>query len=199
VIRIDVKAEAVAQVDQGRVQAERSEFLNALSTFMQSMAPMIQQKPESMPYMLQMLQWVLSGFRGAAEIEGVLDKAIAESQKAAKQPKEDPEAQKQQAAMQMEMQKIQAKGQADMQTRQNDLQADLAEIQANNQARIQEIMASHEAKMREIQASSEAKLVLERIGMEANIAQNTQAAMTETEKDEIALEMEKRINGDSTG
>lgn len=198
-IRVDVKAEAVAQVDQGRVQTERSEFLNAFSTYMQSLAPLVQQKPEVLPAMLQMLQWVLSGFRGADEIEGVLDKLIADvlakAQQAQEQP--DPEAQKQKATMQMEIQKIQTKAQADMQVRQNDLQADLAEIQANNQARIQEIMASHQAKMAEISASSEAKLVLERIGMEANIAQNTQAALTETEKDEIALEMEKSINGET--
>lgn len=197
-LRIEVKAESVAQVDQGRVQAERGEFLNALSTYMQSMAPMLQQQPEAMPYLLQMLQWVLSGFRGANEIEGVLDKAVAESKKP-KEDKPDPEQQKQQAQIQGEMQKIQAKAQADMQTRQADLQADLAEIQANSQARIQEIMAQHEAKMREIQASAEAKLVQERVGMDANIAQTAQAAAIETDKDIVRMDEEERrgLNGES--
>lgn len=187
-LRIEVKAEAVAQVDQQRVQAERAEFLNAMSTYMQSMAPMIQQEPSSMPYLLQMLQWVLSGFRGAAEIEGVLDKAIAESIQKAQQAQEKPDPEQQK--MQMEMQKIQMKAQADMETRQADLQADLAEIQANSEARIQEIMTQHQARMKEIQAKGEADLIKERINLQANMTATTEAAAVETEKDMIRIDKE---------
>lgn len=206
-IRVEVKAESVAQIDQGRVQAERAEFLNALSTFMQSLAPMMQGSPELTPHMLKMLQWVMSGFRGSAEIEGVMDRAIDDSLKKLqeKQGQPDPEQQKMQAQMQAQMQaiqanaqakmqEIQAKAQADMQTRQQDLQADLQELQMQHQQRMEQLAAQHQAKMEEIQASAEAKLVLERVGMDANIAQTTQAAAVETEKDEI-YEKEIKTNG----
>ena len=192
-LRVEVEAESVALVDQHKVQGERTEFLNSVATFMQSMAPMMESKPESTPYMLQLLQFGLSGLRGAAEIEGVLDRAIEESKKAQQQPKEDPAAQAAQQAAQLKMQEIQAKAQADLQTMQADSQADIALVQANHQARMEELQLSHQNKMQEIQASTEAKLVLERIQMDANIAQATQGAATEVEKDQITSSFEDQL------
>jgi hypothetical protein len=164
------------------------------------MAPMMEAKPESTPYLLQMLQFGLSGLRGAAEIEGVLDRAIEEAKKAAQQPKPDPaqqQAQMQlqqiQAQAQAELQKIQAKAQADAQTRQMDSQADLQFVMAQHQAKMEELQQTHANKMQEIEAGAESKMVLERINMEANIAAATQNAAVESEKDDISAVRDVRV------
>lgn len=185
-LRVEVAAESVAMVDQHRVQSERAEFLNALSTFMQSMAPMVAQQPESMPYLLQMLQWVLSGFRGAGEIEGVLDRAIQQALEAQGQQKPDPQKEMEQMKAQVELQKIQAKGQADLQLRQADAQADMQSLVAAHQARMAEIQATHQAKMEEIEANLQASVYGERVNLEANIAATETSAAAEARKDALS-------------
>ena len=210
-IRIKVRPEQVAMVDYARLKVERTEFLNAMATFMQSAAPMIEKQPGSMPFMLQMLQWTMSGFKGSSEIEGVLDKAIEASQQqaqdAAQNPQEDPaaaaaaaEAQvAQQAAqekLQGELQKIQAKSQSDMQLRQQDMQADIQTTSAASQAKTGEIIAQHQATIAEIQAKLQADLATEKASVEGNLRQTTTAARTEMEKDALSadLDMEKETH-----
>jgi hypothetical protein len=196
-LRIKVKPEAVALEDFARLKVERTEFLTALATFMQSAAPMLETEPDAMPYLLKMLQWTLSGFKGSQEIEGVMDKAIegaiAKAQQAAQNPQpteEDQQAKAEQAKLQGELQKIQAKGQADVQMRQADLQADMQTAQAAHQAKMAEIAATHQARMTEIITKAQADQQKAATDLEANVTQSVTAAQAESEKDEIAHEME---------
>lgn len=189
-IRVKVRPETLAMEDFARLKGERTEFLTALATFMQSAAPLIDQDKASMPYLLKMLQWTMAGFKGSNEIEGILDKAIEGTLKKlaeeAKNPKPDPEAQKQQG----EMAKIQAKSQADMQLRQQDLQADMQTVQAQHQAKITEIMATHKARMAEINAKMQADAMKEQAQLESNIASTQAAAAAEVEKDVASAEID---------
>ncbi len=192
-VRIKVRPEQVAMADYAQLKIERTEFLNAMATFMQSAAPMLQQEPQSMPLLLQMLQWTMSGFKGSAEIEGVLDTAIEQAQQKAQQaaenPPEDPAAKEAaakaaeaQQKLQGEMQKIQAKAQADLQMRQADMQADIQTENARLQAKLQEITANHQANMAEIEAKMRADVVSEQAQMEANLKQTETAAEAEVGK-----------------
>jgi hypothetical protein len=72
-LQIEVKSEKLSLIDYQREQTERTNFLTAIATFMQSLAPMIQQSPASAPHWMQLLKWGLAGFRGADEIEGAVD------------------------------------------------------------------------------------------------------------------------------
>jgi len=54
-----------------------------MGTLMQALTPMMQDRPETAPLMLEMLRWGMAGFKGGKQIEGVLDQAI----KIAQQPK----------------------------------------------------------------------------------------------------------------
>jgi hypothetical protein len=206
-IRIKVRPEQVAMVDYARLKVERTEFLNAMATFMQSAGPMLEQEPGSMPFMLQMLQWTMSGFKGSSEIEGVLDKAVDAAQQklqeAAQNPPEDPAAaeaaaaqQQAQEKLQGEMQKIQAKAQSDMQLRQQDMQADIQTTAAASQAKTSEIVAQHQSAMALIQAKLQADLATEKASVEGNLRQTTTAARTEMEKDALSadLDMEKETH-----
>ncbi|NBD11822.1 hypothetical protein [Corallococcus silvisoli] len=133
VYRIEVKPEAVSLQDYAALKSERMEVLSGIASFIQAMGPLVQQLPGSAPFMLQMLQWSVSGLRGASAIEGVLDRAVTAAEQAQKQaqtqpqkpPPPDPKLLAQQLKGQQELAKVQA-----------DLQADLmrtqAEVQAND-------------------------------------------------------------------
>jgi hypothetical protein len=193
-IRITVRPETVAMVDYARLKSDRTEFLNAMATFMQSAAPMLEREPDSMPYLLKMLQWSLAGFKGSQEIEGVMDKAvegaIAKIQQAKENPQPDPEQQAAEAKLEGELRKIQEKGKTDMQLRQADMQADMQTVQVTTQAKQGEIMATHQARMKEISFKLQADLTKEQAGMEANIAQTEASADTEIMKDAMNAEID---------
>ena len=112
--RIEVKPESVNMADMAAIKQERSEFLMAIATFFQSTLPVAQAAPWSMPYLLQMLQWSIAGFRGGATIEGVMDQMVVAAnqalQQAAQNPQPDPEMMK----AQMEMKQAQQEGQIDI-------------------------------------------------------------------------------------
>jgi len=185
-IRIKVRPETVAMVDYARLKVERTEFLTAMATFLQSAAPMLEREPDSMPYLLKMLQWTMAGFKGSQEIEGVLDQAIAASmqklQQQAQNPQPDPQQQAEQAKLAGEMQKIQAKAQADQQMRQIDQQADIQTVMATHEAKIAEIQTTHMARIEEIKAKLQADLFKEQVSVQGDIQQSIVSAQAEDEK-----------------
>lgn len=103
--RLNIEAESMAALDWASERDARTQFLTAIGGFVQSMAPLATAEPQSVPVMLQMLQWGLSGFRVGREIEGVLDQAIQQLQQKPQGP--DPQ---QQATQQAELRKTQSEG-----------------------------------------------------------------------------------------
>lgn len=197
-MRVDIRPESVAMVDYAQLKAERTDYINALSMFMQSAKPLMELQPEAKPFLLQLLQWGLAGFKGASEIEGVIDKAIQQSEEEQKQPKEDkpdPAIQLQQMKDQAEMQKIQAKAQADQQAREFDMQADMQTAQMAHQAKMTEINANLQAKLAEVQAKLQSDMLMEQMETQANISQIEQGAEAELAKDAagIQLEIQKEV------
>lgn len=149
--RIEVKAETVALADFDALKSERMDVLAALATFFQAAAPVAQQIPGSEPYLLRMLQWTMSGMRGAATMEGILDQAITAAQKRADavaaappQPQQDPK-----------LLALQLKGQQDLAKTQADLQADLVRTQAETQAHAAQEQAQAEWNTREAAAKAQ--------------------------------------------
>ena len=166
--RVTVKPESVAMVDYAQLKEERTSYITALATFMQSAAPLIELDPSVTPLLLSMLQWGLAGFKGSEEVEGLLDKAIAQAQK----PKEaegeqgpSPEEIKAQA----EMQKIEAMKDLEQTKHANAMQL----IDAKMKADMQEFQAELELKIQEIQASTEQDIIKENAQMEANMKEET--------------------------
>ena len=195
--RVEIRPESVAMVDFAQLKNERTEFMSALSMFLQSAGPMMEKSQASTPYLLEMLKWTMAGFKGASEIEGVLDKAIEsaveEAQQQAANPKPDPALAAERAKSQAEMQKIQAKAQADMQVRQSDLQADTQTIEIQSQADIGKIIADNQADLKEIEAKMVANIQEEIATSQANVEQQNQATMGEMSKTihKLQSELEK--------
>lgn len=140
--RIEVKSETVSMQDMGALKAERTEVMASISQFFMAAQPLAQSMPSAMPFLLKMLQALLATVRGGAQMEGILDSAIAqmEQQQAASagQPKQPPPPDPKLQIQQMKMQGDQQKAQADMQKEQFKLQADLQRQSAETQAHAQQ-------------------------------------------------------------
>jgi hypothetical protein len=103
--RIEVKPESVAMVDYAQLKDERTAYITALATFLQSAAPLVQQAPEAAPILLEMLKWGLAGFKGSAQVEGVLDQAIALMQQSSEGGEQNKEPSPEQIKQEMEQAK----------------------------------------------------------------------------------------------
>lgn len=149
--RIEVKPEAVNMADMASLKQERTEFMQGVSTFFQAMVPLVQAMPGTTPMMLQMIRWAMVGFKGSSTIEGVLDRAIAQSEQQAQQPKPppppDPKIVAAQMKSQADMQKTQMTGQLNQQKAQLDMQAEMARTQATLQADLTRIDAETQAEV----------------------------------------------------
>jgi hypothetical protein len=151
--RVSIKPESIAMIDYAALKAERTEYLMAMSQFIQSASGLMTEVPESMPALLEMLKWGMAGFKGADYLEGIMDQAI----EAAKQPKQDdgdPEAQREQMAQQFEMQKLQM----ELQKQQMKTQGDLQLEQQKNHNAMQQEMQDHQNKLEQENAQLQADL-----------------------------------------
>jgi len=191
-MRIKVRSETMAMIDYAKLQQERTGFLTALATFLQSAAPLVQAEPGSTPFLLEMLQWTMAGYKGSNEIEATLDKMVTQAQ----QPKPEqpnPEAQREQARQQGDMQKIQAKAQADAQTRQVDMQADIATENNRHRNKMNEIAAQAQVKASEHQIKGEIDAFLKNLETRGDLEQIDRSAAAEIRKkwNETVIEVEK--------
>jgi hypothetical protein len=130
--RIEVKPESVSMTDMAAVKQERSEFLMATATFLQSSQPIVQAAPWAGPFLLQMLQWAMAGFRGGATVEGVLDQMVVTARKAAEQaamqpPPPDPKVEALKVKTQLDMAKSQQEMQ--MQAQQNAMEIERMKLE----------------------------------------------------------------------
>jgi hypothetical protein len=182
--RIVVKPESLAMVDYAQLKQDRTEFITALSTFMQSAAPLVQLDKAATGPLLELLKWGLAGFKGSNEIEGVMDRAISNFQKkqqSGEPEKPDPEQIKAQAEIkksEMDMQMAQFKMQAEKER----LQMEMQQSQQEHDYKMLELQTKHHIAMAEIQAKAQATLVQEQAQAEGAAAEaeaSAEAASTE--------------------
>lgn len=123
--RITVTSDQLAQADYDMEKQDRIEMITAASSYLEKAVGMLQIVPQAGPLLVGILKWAIAGFKGARDIEGMLDKQLDELIKQPDQPEQpDPEAQKAQAEqqkMQMEMQATQQKNQMEMQAKQQEM------------------------------------------------------------------------------
>jgi len=214
-LQTKIETENLAMTDYAKLREERTGYITALATFMQSAAPLVEMEPTATPYLLQLLQWGLAGFKGSSEIEGVLDKAVEAANQAAEQAKQQqgeptPEEKiaqmENQAAIQLEQMKqqgeiakIQAKAQADAQTRNADMQADLQTNEQEHLLEMARLNAELQATLAEIKAKLFADVQKETAQAEANILQTQAAAQAEIGKDTVTGQIELQKEAVKTG
>jgi len=208
--KITVRPETLAIADYAQLKADRVEFMMGLAQYLQSAAPLIEQKPEAMPVLMKMLKWAMAGFRGSSEIEGILDQAIGAMEKQPPQQKPNPEAekakvemQKMQAEMQMQQQEMQAKMQMEREKHQSEQQLKMLEFQLAQQKMQMEISFMQQKFQLELEKlKAELGIDVQKAQLEAQATEQEQAAQfafntAEKEKDMEVSEHAAQIQMES--
>lgn len=121
--RVKVEADSMAMADYAMQKEEKIQFTNATATFLQSAGKLLEMNLDLAPIIFGTLKFAISGFRGAAELEGVIDNTIKQMEEKIKQqqsqpPPPDPA----QIKAQQDSQQSQQKHQQDMEKGQQDAQ-----------------------------------------------------------------------------
>jgi hypothetical protein len=158
--RIEVKPDAINLTDAAAIKQERGEVIGILSQFFASLPQLLPVFPGGMPFLLKLAQWFIAGTRGASEMEGVFDQAIATAQQMPPQqpgqlPGQPGQPGQQQGPNPMQEKMLEAKLQAQhtQQAHMNDLQR----IQAETQAEVVKQQAQHVFNVREQEHSERLK------------------------------------------
>lgn len=185
--RIDIRPESLAMIDYAQLKQERTEYLTSMATYIQSAQAMVKSVPQSLPILMEMLKWGMAGFKGADQMEGMMDQAIDMAKKM-KPPSDDKEGAQAaqmaiiQAQSQAELQKIQAKSQADMQVFQAKMQGEIQKIQIDNQATMQEQQQKSQADLQKIATDLQADLAVIKAKLESDLAvEQAQSVMSNAE------------------
>lgn len=136
--RITVTSDQLAQTDYAMEKQDRVELLTSVSGYLEKAGPMIMQKPETAPFLVGMLKWAISGFKGARDIEGMLERTLDDMTKNPPPQQPDPEAEK----AKQEMQMAQEEHQMRMQEAQMKLQGQERELQLKIAEKQQELQMS---------------------------------------------------------
>ena len=160
--RVEIKPESMAMIDWTQMKIDRTEFLNALATFLQSMGPIVEAVPGSMPYMLELLKWGISGFKGGQEIESVMDRAI-------KDAIENPPQQKQQGDESGKLALEQAKTQGKLEINQQKFSQDMMKQADKARKEMEKMLNQFQMELQKIAAETRADAIGEIVQADQNI------------------------------
>jgi hypothetical protein len=86
--RIEISEESLSIADYNAEREMRMEYLTAVGQFLSQAGPTVEAMPGSMPYLLRLVQWATSSFRGSSDVESVLDEAVKAAEQAPPPPQE---------------------------------------------------------------------------------------------------------------
>ena len=167
--RVEVKPETVAMVDWAELKAERTEFLTAMATFLQSSAGILQIEPNAIPLLLEFMKWGLAGFKGGQEIESVVDRFVQQATQSLQERQNQ----------QQEPSEEEQKAQADMQKTQAKLFADLKKQQDKHVKEMEKLTAQLQADLAKVRADTQATIVKEVVQADQNIREQKAKMRTE--------------------
>lgn len=198
--RVDIRPESIAMIDYAQLKSERTEYLTAMATFIQSANSMVQAVPGSLPVLLEFMKFGMAGFKGSNYLEGILDQAIDEAKKAPPKQEDDGTA-AEQVRMQGEMQKLQMKLQGDMQIIQAKQQAEMQKLQLDGQNNMREIMAKAQADNQKIMTDLQADLKVISAKLAADLqveqAQSTFAIAEQETEHANAMQLQNTEHADT--
>ena len=75
--RIEIQSDSMAQADYEGEKKDRIEFMSMVTGYLTQALPIAGQIPEMKPVILNLLKWGMVGFKGSADIQGMIDKQLA--------------------------------------------------------------------------------------------------------------------------
>ena len=140
VLRCQVESDTLSDIDFQAEKQDRMDYMQSISGFLKDALPTIQNDPMMGPFLLQLLQFSLAGFKVGKKFEGEMDRVFQQiQQKLANPPppQPSPEEQKMQGEMKLMEQEGQQKAQ-EHQMRMQEGQQKVAMGQQNLQLKAQE-------------------------------------------------------------
>jgi len=195
--RIQIKPESLALADYAQLKADRIDYINGVSMFMQSAKPLLELDKKATPILLELLKWGLAGFKGANEIEGVMDQAIKMYTDIAKQPDQQPPPDPQAEKIKMEMQLAQQEHQTKMQQEAARMENERREFTMKSELEQQRSMDERNRDERRfqqelVQMRQKHELEMESLRMKLAVQQETAEIKMEAQSHAAAVQMESR-------
>jgi hypothetical protein len=139
--KIDIETDSTVAGDESQEKQDRTDFIEAVTKFMESWGPMAIQKPELAPLAGQLLLFGVRGFRIGRELEEVIEETVDRMGQAPQGQQEDPKVTAEKIKIQgaqIKAQGEQQKAQTEAQTKQQESAIKLREIIIKSQAEMQE-------------------------------------------------------------
>ena len=137
ILRCKVESDSLSDIDFQAEKQDRMEYMGTITNFLKEILPTMNSDPIMGPFLMQLLQFSLAGFKVGKKFEGELDRTFAALQKKLAQPQQpqpDPEQQKVEGQLKL----MEAKGNQIAQQGQQKLQLRQAEGQQKLQLKSQE-------------------------------------------------------------
>jgi hypothetical protein len=147
---IQVEADTLAQIDEQADKQNANEAVQAIGLFLGQALPMVQQAPEMLPMMSEMLLFLVRRYRAGRGLESAIEQAMKSLQAKAQQAQQQPPQQN------PEMLKLQAEQQAEQARMQASAQTEQMKMQA--QAQLEQGKAQLEMQMQEAKAQADMQL-----------------------------------------
>jgi hypothetical protein len=178
--RIEVGEETLSLADYNAERELRTQVLTSIGQFLSQAAQMMQGYPQISPYLFKMVQWVISSFKGSADIETVLDEAI---KMAETNPPKDPNEQPDNSGeLQMKMQLAQMTEQSKVQiaSSNDNTRKEIAALQAQTTKDVAEMNNSTKVLIQEM--ADTLKLQVESANMQNEAVRLSMEQMNERAK-----------------
>ena len=179
--RISVESDTLAQIDDAAEKEDAVEVTKTIAAFFKEALPVVQNAPEMLPVVSEVLLFTLRRFRAGRSVEATIERALKaleeKAKAAAAQPKQDPEMARvqadaaiQQARASADAQAAQAKQAMEEKTAQQEMMQEQQRIFMEGQARQQQ--TREDAAFARFEALLKARTAIEvaEIGAQATIS-----------------------------
>jgi hypothetical protein len=184
--RIEVAADTLIEPDLDAERDARNQFITGITQFMQQAMPAVQQQPQLLPVVKELMLFGIRGFRNAKSIEGIIEASFDEMQANPTPPPPDPKAE----ALKMKGQLDQQKAQSDVEVKQQEMQMEMAKMQAemasDRERNAMEMQALREKTQAEVQA------ILIKAQVQAQVARDKAASDAEAKAVAVQSDVEAR-------
>jgi hypothetical protein len=181
---VDIETDSTIAPDEAMEKQGASEFITAISTYLQQIFPIVQAQPKAMEPLGKMLLWITRKFSIARDAEDELEEFLLAFEQMPQQQDQEQQAKaaEMQAQAQLKMQEQQAnlqikqqESQAEIQRKNQETQATIAREQAKADLENRKLLldiAEKETKIRLMQEEAEAKVTLQAVDQRAKRLQS---------------------------
>ena len=137
ILRCQVQSDTLSDIDFQAEKQDRMEYMGTVTNFLKEILPTMNSDPIMGPFLMQLLQFSLAGFKVGKKFEGELDRTFSALQKKLANP-QPPQPSPEEQKVQGQLKLMEQKGQSDAQQHQQTLQFKEREGQQKLQLKTQE-------------------------------------------------------------